>query len=239
VCPRCRQNAPLVYRGVNAYCTACGAPRMPLATTSVNLAGRPSKVGGTVARVLGWTVLSVGWLIACLFAGLILMLGGTWAALVVGGPIALISSLVAYALLRSGKELKKAGDDVEQATKNQAIFSLANTRNGILKAWDVAQALQVTPKEADEILTKLAKEHPDHVKVDIDDQGNILYRFPATHWGGLPQMAPNAVPPHVRLDVPPPQTRVAPGVDAAVRVDAREPLEEALEDAEGARRKAR
>ncbi len=212
---------------------------MPLATTSVNLAGRPSKVGGTVARVLGWTVLSVGWLIACLFAGLILMLGGTWAALVVGGPIALISSLVAYALLRSGKELKKAGDDVEQATKNQAIFSLANTRNGILKAWDVAQALQVTPKEADEILTKLAKEHPDHVKVDIDDQGNILYRFPATHWGGLPQMAPNAVPPHVRLDVPPPQTRVAPGVDAAVRVDAREPLEEALEDAEGARRKAR
>ena len=226
---------------------------MPLANTSVNLAGQPSKVGGTVARVFGWIVLAGGWSLAAALAGLILLLGGEWAAAVVGGPIALIASVAAYALLRSGRELKKSGDDTEAATKNQAIFALANTRNGVLKAWDVAQMLQVTPKEGDDILTKLAKEHPDHVTVDVDDDGNILYRFPAIHWGGLPQMAPNApmapnaVAPHVRVQAPPPQARVASsagdgvageafGADAQ-RDDAR--LEDELAEAEPVRQKAR
>jgi hypothetical protein len=211
---------------------------MPLANTSANLAGQPSKVGGTVARVLGWIVLAGGWVLAAALAGLILLLGGQWAAAVVGGPLALIASVVAYALLRSGRELKQSGDDVESATKNQAIFALANTRGGVLKAWDVAQMLVVTPKEADDILTRLAKEYPDHVAVDLDDEGNVLYRFPAIHWGGLPHMAPNA--PHVRVQAPPAQTRVAPGPDA-VRVDA-QPHDELLEDevaAEPGRRKAR
>ncbi|MBX3202402.1 MAG: hypothetical protein KF894_30025 [Labilithrix sp.] len=236
MCPRCRQNAPLVYRGVSAYCTACGAPRMPLANTSVNLAGQPSKVGGTVARVFGWLVLAGGWSLAALFGGLLFAFGAEWAAAIVGGPIALIASVVAYALLRGGRQLKKSGDDTEAATKNQAIFALANARNGVLKAWDVAQMLQVTPKEGDDILTRLAKEHPDHVTVDVDDDGNVLYRFPAIHWGGLPQMAPNA---HVRVQAPPPQARVAPGSDGSVRVDAREPLDDDLAEAEPARAKAR
>src|SRR4029079_11264456 len=109
VCPRCRQNAPLIYRGVNAYCTACGASRIPFANTSVTLAGQPSKVGGTVARVFGWIVLAVGWLLALSIAGLIAALGGESMAYVVGGPIALIASIAAYALLRGGKELKKSG----------------------------------------------------------------------------------------------------------------------------------
>lgn len=221
---------------------------MPLTSTSVNLAGQPSKVGGTVARVFGWIVLAGGWLAAMLLAGLIMLLApsgsGEWPALIVGGPIALVASIAAWALLRSGKELKKSGDDTEQATKNQAIFALANTRGGVLKAWDVAQALQLTPKEGDDILTKLAKEHPDHITVDVDDDGNVLYRFPAIHWGGLPRMAPNApvmapnaVPPQVRVQAPP-QARVAPGVDASVRVDARDALEDELEHAEPARQKA-
>ena len=201
---------------------------MPLANTSVTLAGQPSKVGGTVARVFGWIVLGGGWTIAAALAGLILLLGGTWAAAVAAGPIALVASLVAYALLRSGRELKKSGADAEAATRNQAIFALANTRGGVLRAWDVAQMLHVSPKDADDVLTKLAKEHPDHVTVDVDDDGNILYRFPAMHWGGPPRMAPNA--PHIRVEAPPP-TRVAPTVDGAVRVETREPLEEDLEPA--------
>jgi hypothetical protein len=214
---------------------------MPLANTSVTLAGQPSKVGGTVARVFGWIVLAAGWLLAALFAGLIVLLGGTWAALIVGGPIALITSILAYALLRGGRELKKSGDDTEQATKNQAIFALANTRNGVLKAWDVAQALQVTPKEGDEVLTKLAKEYPDYVSVDLDDEGNVLYRFPSVQWGGLSRMAPNApMPaPHVRVGMPSPEMRVAPQEPHAARVEPREPLDAELEQAEPARQKAR
>lgn len=242
MCPRCHQNAPIVYRGVSAYCTACGAPRMPLANTSVNLAGQPSKVGGTVARVFGWLVLAGGWMLAAALAGLILLLGGEWGAAVVGGPIALVTSLVAYALLRGGRELKKSGDDAEVAMKNQAIFALANTRNGVLRAWDVAQMLQISAKEGDDILTRLAKEHPDYVTVDLDDEGTILYRFPALHWGGLSQVAANAPTSndmHVRVQAPPPQARVAAGGDAGAAFggDARE--DDELAEIEPAHRKAR
>jgi hypothetical protein len=178
----------------------------------VTLAGQPAKVGGTVTRVLGWIVLAVGLAFAAALAALILLLGGGWASAVAAGPMALIASVVAWALLRSGKSLQRSGDDAEAAAKNQAIFALANTRGGVLRAWDVAQMLELTPKEGDDILTKLAKERPDHVTVDLDDEGNVLYRFPAIHWGG-----PTA-----------PNVRVAPGADASVRVDAREPLEEEI-----------
>ena len=208
---------------------------MPLANTSVTLAGQPSKVGGTVARVFGWLVLGGGWAFAAALAALILVLGGGWAAAVIAGPIAAVAAIIAYVLLRGGRELKKSGDDTENATRNQAIFALANTRNGVLKAWDVAQMLHVTPKEADDVLTKLAKEHPDHVTVDVDDDGNVLYRFPAIHWGGLPHMAPNA--PHVRVEAPPPATRVA--ADGSVRVETREPLEDEFEEVGPAAQKAR
>jgi hypothetical protein len=212
---------------------------MPLANSSVNMAGQPSKVGGTVARVFGWIVLAAGLTVALMIAGLILALGGTWGALAVGGPIALITFVAAYALLRGGKELKKSGDTTEQATKNAAIFALANTRGGVLRAWDVAQALQVTPKEGDDILTKLAKEHHDHVGVDVDDDGNVLYRFKAANWNAVqaravaPVMAPNAVPAHVRVSAAPPHT--------GARVDPRDPLdeEELADEAPAARQKAR
>jgi hypothetical protein len=218
LCPSCRQNAPLVYRGLSAFCTACGAPRVPLANASVNLAGQPSKVGGTVARVFGWMVLAGGWIVASLLAlliGVVLEAGAT--ALWVAGPIALLSSLIAYFILRGGKALQKSGDDEELAMKTHAIFALANTRGGILSAVDVAQALSVSVEAGDALLTKLAKEQHELVSVDIDDQGNVLYRFRTA----APRMAPNAVPAHVRIAPPP------------VRVDAREPLplEDAYEEA--------
>ncbi|MDF2695403.1 MAG: hypothetical protein K0S65_3786 [Labilithrix sp.] len=69
--------------------------------------------------------------------------------------------------------------------------------------------------------------------VDVDDEGNILYRFPAIHWGGLPRMAPNAPPP-VRVEAPPMPTRVAVGADPR-----EQELEEELAAAEPGRRKAR
>jgi len=226
---------------------------MPLANSSVNMAGQTSKVGGTVARVFGWIALVAGLLLALTLGGLMAMLGAPAAALaVVNIPILIITAVVAYALLRSGKELKKSGDNTEQATKNAAIFALANTRGGTLRAMDVAQALQVTPKEGDDILTKLAKEDSDHVAIDIDDDGNILYRFKAVDWqrrqakAVAPVMAPNAVSPNTRLRAPPmqqPQARVAKQPEAEVRVDARDPLEEefaAMEEAaEQAAQKAR
>lgn len=189
---------------------------MPLANPSVNMAGQSSKVGGTVARVFGWITLAIGLAIVLFLGGIMALLGASASALaVVNVPILLVTAVVTWALLRGGKELKKSGDDREQAIKDQAIFALANTRGGTLRAWDVAQALQILPQAADDMLTKLAKEQPDHVTVDVDDEGTILYRFTAVDWARrqakaiAPTMAPNAVDPNTRLRAPPMQPRIA------------------------------
>ncbi len=197
---------------------------MPLAASSVNLAGQPSKVGGTVARVFGWLVLAFGWLAALLIGGLLYAAFGSAsiAHWIVGGPIAIIASLIAYGLLKSGKQLQTSGALEEMTTKNQAIFALANTKGGVLTAWDLAQSIATTPQEADDILTKLAKEYPDHVTVEFDDQGTVLYRFPSVHWQKM------------RVAPPAPQVRVE------AREPAREPPEDELEvPGAAARRHAR
>jgi hypothetical protein len=235
-----------VYRGVNAYCTACGQPRFPLANTSVNMAGQPSKVGGTVARVFGWLSLAFGNLLALSVLGACGAIVGFGAAApyIISLPIALVATILGIVLLRGGRDLKQAGENTEKATRGQAIHALANMRGGVLTANDVAQAINVTPAEADAILTQIAKEQHDHVTVDVDDDGVIFYRFDAAHWRALaanpalwerpappkPAMAPNAparVPPaQARVQAP---ARVAEGADRAVRVDARDALEEELE----------
>lgn len=216
-CPRCGQNAPLVYRGINAYCTACGAPRIPLTSTSLNLAGQPSKVGGTVARAFGWIVLALGMLVGSgTFAACGAVVGYAEAApYLLSLPLVAISSFVAWLLLRSGNDLQRAGDQAEKTTRRQAIFALANTRGGVLTAMDVARYLHVTPKEGDDVLTELAKEGPDHVTVDVDDSGTVLFRFPSIHWGTIPNPAAAGPSP----------VRVAPP-EAGVRVDARDPLDD-------------
>lgn len=186
---------------------------MPLAASSVNLAGQPSKVGGTVARVFGWLVLAFGWLAALIIGGIIFTVAPEgFAHWVVGAPIAIIASLIAYGLLKSGKQLEASGILAEMTTKNRAIFALANARGGVLTAPDLAQSIATTVQDADDTLTKLAKEYPDHVTVDIDDQGTVLYRFPTVHWQAQKQK--------MRVEAPPP----------AVRVDAQEPAREPLEE---------
>src|SRR3954449_10617588 len=99
ICPRCRQDAPTLVRGVRAYCTACGAPR-PLATapTAVNVAGQPSRVGGSVAGVLGKVALLTGLLVALALGGLAKAIFAMGAALWVGGFVTVITLMVALPL---------------------------------------------------------------------------------------------------------------------------------------------
>jgi len=59
-CPHCRQNAPIVYRGMDAYCSACNQPRSPFSAKALNIAGRPSKLGGMASKALGYGVLFAG-----------------------------------------------------------------------------------------------------------------------------------------------------------------------------------
>lgn len=218
MCPHCRQNAPVVYRGVIAYCTACGVQRPPLAGTALNLAGQPSKVGGTVARAFGWVILIMGTLtgfgtLAACGAIVGMSAAAPW---ILSLPILVASWLVSWGLLKSGKSLEAKGDEAQKATRAQAIFALANTRGGVLTAVDVARALDMPVPNADAVLTALAKESPEHVAVDIAEDGTVLYRFDAA-WNAVAGWQ------RARVDAAPP-TRVA----GSGRAADEEPLEDEI-----------
>jgi hypothetical protein len=204
MCPRCRQNAPIVYRGVAAYCTACGAPRMPLASSSVTLAGQPSKVGGTVARVFGWIVLGVGLSLALLFGiGLFVLFPEGLAWLFASAPIAALSTVFSWLLLRSGRGLQEIGAGEQKGARARAIFAMAQNRGGMLTALDAAHALDIRVEDADALLTEMAKTTPDVVSLEVDSNGGIYFRFPQllTAWQGPGVRVEAGPPPPVRARV--------------------------------------
>ncbi len=178
MCPHCRQNAPIVYRGTLAYCTACNAPRPPFSSKSVNLAGQPSKIGGTVARVAGWLILGVG-----LFIGLMVMwvlqllFPAGLAGYALGVPIVLLSLIVGLIALFSGKKLHTSGVEAERSAKFEAIHAMAWTRGGAVTALDVGRTLGMRTEEADALLTAMTKAHPDYVSIEVDDYGNLFYKL--------------------------------------------------------------
>lgn len=175
-CPRCGRDAPIVYRGVVPYCTACGALRVPLSGPSVNLAGKPSRVGGTVAGVFGWLILLLGTSMALgiglLFAAFHLL----GVALALALPILLVSGVIGGLLVRRGASMNRSGVEIARATREQALLALMAHR-GSIHALDAARALGVGVAEADAMLTDLAKRAPEAVAVDVEDSGGIAYRF--------------------------------------------------------------
>jgi hypothetical protein len=186
ICPQCGQEAPIVYQGVVPHCTACGAVRAPLSSASVNLAGKPARVGSAFARVLGWLVLAFGGSVALAVAGLLLAVGWPMGALAIGLPIGLVTLLVGIALVRGGNSLAASASQSEQATRTQALLAMAAHR-GAVTARDAAQALNVGVAEADAMLTDLAKRDPDRVAVDVDDQGIVWYRVAAAPGEPIPR----------------------------------------------------
>jgi hypothetical protein len=187
ICPACGREAPIVYRGVVPYCTACGALRAPLSSASVNLAGKPSRVGGTFAVVLGWTVLALGGSTALGVVLLLLAIGWPAGALAIGLPIALVTLITGVLLVKSGRSLQASGEDAERATRAQALLAMAAQR-GAVTARDAAQALSTSVAEADAMLTELAKREPERVAVDVDDQGVLWYRVSPAPGEPIPRM---------------------------------------------------
>jgi len=177
VCPHCRQNAPIVYRGIAAYCTACGQPRLPLVAKSVNMAGQTSQVGGTLTRVVGWTIFFGGLGISLVVFGILAaIVPALWIAVSVGLPLALLTALASYALIRSGRTLEQTGASEQRSTRIEAVIALAHNRRAPLSASDVSASLGIGFAQADALLTELAKKHPDLVAVEIDDKGGVFYR---------------------------------------------------------------
>lgn len=179
MCPACGQNAPLIYQGVLARCSACGAPRTPLSAGSLNYSGKPARVGGLLARILGFVVLGLGGfasLVLALFFGWIFPAGA--AAWIAGGFGLALTLMIALPLLFGGRKLDQDGAKKEESTRMQALFALAANRGGALRAHEAASALGVPADEADALLTRMAKERPDDVTLDVTDQGELVFGFP-------------------------------------------------------------
>lgn len=177
MCPNCKQNAPIVYRGTLAYCTACGAPRPPFSAKAVNLAGQPSKIGGSVAKFFGWMILGGGLLLAVsLIIFFQLLFPGGLAGWAFGIPIALIASIVGGLILFGGSKLATSGVEAERAAKFEAIWAIAMARGGLVTALEVGRALNMAPEGADTLLTEMSKKYPDYVSIEVDDNGNLFYK---------------------------------------------------------------
>jgi hypothetical protein len=207
ICPSCRQDAPTIVRGVRAYCTACGAPRPLLGNSAVNVAGKPAKVGGGVASVVGWIVLFFGSMFSLAMGALFNMLwsiagsaAATAVGLWVGGFFGVITLVVALSFLLGGRKLRQTGVDDRRKVLEQGVFALAGKQRGSVTPRDVARQLAITDEEADALLTDLAKKPDGRVSLDVDDDGTLRYTVP------------ELLPP-VRIDpsaAKPPNVRVAP-----------------------------
>ena len=223
-CPQCGRTAPVVLRQMGARCSACGVPRNPLTTRAVNVAGRPTQVGGQVARVLGWVFLAGG-LAAALLVGAIFqaIFPAGVAGYILGGTIAAVTLLVSLLLLIGGGRLRKRGEDVERDALTKAVYALAEHRGGVLTAGDVARTLDLQENAADALLTALAKDPDRGVSLDVDDDGRITYAFRS-----MAALRPGA-----------PRVRVAPVARARAAPDGAEILDAELIDEPIARKHRR
>ncbi len=177
-CPRCGQRAPIVLRGLEATCTACGGRRLPFTAKSLNLAGKGSRIGGAAARFFGWASILGGVSLAA-FIGLLVQ--SLWPAGLLGYafaiPILLISLAIGITLLVGGSRLGRHGAQREKSTQLEAIRSMAAHNRGVLTARQVARTLSLPEEQADAMLTELAKRPDERVSLDVDDDGNLFYLF--------------------------------------------------------------
>jgi len=181
-CPSCQQKAPIVLRGVEAFCTVCGARRTPFAAEILNLVGAPERVGGLVARVVGWGAMGIGLFLA-LALGLVvqaiasMIAPGSWLGLAVALPIALLSLVLGLLGIIGGKKLGRTGDARLLETQRDTVHALARHQKGVVRVRDAARALGVDEAQADAVLGALAREPAENVSLDVDDEGSLMYLF--------------------------------------------------------------
>src|SRR5262249_47194852 len=101
-----------------------------------------------------------------------------YAGFVVGGLVALATTIVGLGLVFGGRALRRRGDDVALETLEKAMFALAEHRGGALTADEAASALDVSQQTADSVLTGLAKRPTAHVALEVTDDGTLVYLFP-------------------------------------------------------------
>jgi hypothetical protein len=191
-CPKCGQRAPIVLRGLESRCAACGAPRFLLGGPNVSFAGEPSRWGGTAASIAGIFVLVLG---LSSSAGAWFLLQSIWPTHAFGWalavPMVAASLLFGLLLLFGGSRLRQSGEERKLQVQLQAVKSLVEHRKAPLTAQEVAEALQLPEADADALLTRLARETATDVTVDVDTHGRVAYDFQgeARRWRVLEEEA--------------------------------------------------
>jgi hypothetical protein len=178
LCPHCQQNAPVLYKGVFAFCSACDKPRAPFSGKALAFAGQPSKWGGRVGRVVGALVLIFGLLLA---AALMLFFQFLWPAKNIGyalaSPVALIALVLGTLFMVASGRLGRAGAEAERQARIEALYALAVNRNGMLTASDTARSLQLSATSVETLLNELTRTQAEYVSLEFDENGQPFYLF--------------------------------------------------------------
>ena len=177
-CPHCQKDAPVVYKGIAAFCSACDRPRAPFSGKSLTFAGQPAQVAGKLGRAVGVLVLIFGLLFAAVVMLFFQLLApAAHIGYAVGLPVALVSVVVGTLLMFVSRRLRRSGSEVERQTRVEALYALAVHRGGLLTATDAAHSLRFDAREAESLLHELARTEPDHVSLEFDDEGHTFYVF--------------------------------------------------------------
>jgi len=177
-CPKCGQAAPILLRGLDSRCAACGAPRSMLAAPSMSFAGQPSRVGGLAASIAGIVVLALG---LSASAGLWFLAHAFWPESTLSWALAVpvfgASLLFGLLLLVGGTALRRRGAARRRAVVLEAVSAMVQHRRGPISAHEVARKLELPEEQVDLMLTDLAREKATAVTLDVDAEGHIVYDF--------------------------------------------------------------
>jgi hypothetical protein len=161
---------------MRAFCTACGAPRSLLDDTPVNVAGKPARIGGSVASVLGWVTLIGGLLLAFTVGALLqAVLAPTIVGYVLGSFLGGLALLFGGLFLLGGRALRKTGTETEQGAHELAVFALARRKGGSVTPAELARAIRIPEAEADALLTTMCKRGDGKISLEVDDDGTLRY----------------------------------------------------------------
>jgi hypothetical protein len=73
--------------------------------------------------------------------------------------------------------LHRSGTDAEREARQQALYALAANRGGMLTSLDAARALNLKVADVDAVLGDWVKNDPDHISLEVDDNGELFYLF--------------------------------------------------------------
>lgn len=161
------------------YCTGCNAERGPLWATGLSMpldmVGKPSQIGGIASRFIGYGAFALTFAIVALAATLAWSWSSAFIA-VFAALVAMFGSTAGWLLVRAGNKLQRDGTTAQRAAREQTLLAAARNKGGVLTVNDAVVALNVTPTEAEELLTALAKEGM-RVALEVDSHGTLRYVF--------------------------------------------------------------